>query len=191
MRIRKAYFQKALSFIDSELELLQLQTAHPEAFRKICSLQSSPSQLFQPQPSLSQHSDFQPSPSFLLSPSSPFFSSWCPPLPSPTSCSPLPSSFSSPFSLIPKFPYLGIMGMTEILSALLLLGGIEDPNGNPPTTKAMAEAFEQLFDFHFNSIYDCQGELYRRKPCNLTKTLDAMKGALMKEYKRKENGKKY
>lgn len=81
------------------------------------------------------------------------------------------------------------MGMTEILSALLLLGGIEDPNGNPPTTKAMAEAFEQLFDFHFNSIYDCQGELYRRKPCNLTKTLDAMKGALMKEYKRKENGK--
>ena len=34
MRIRKAYFQKALSFIDSELELLQLQTAHPEAFRK-------------------------------------------------------------------------------------------------------------------------------------------------------------
>lgn len=93
--------------------------------------------------------------------------------------------------MIPKFPYLGIMGMTEILSALLLLGGIEDPNGNPPTTKAMAEAFEQLFDFHFNSIYDCQGELYRRKPCNLTKTLDAMKGALMKEYKRKENGKKY
>lgn len=178
MRIRKAYLQKALSFIDSELELLQSQTAHPEAFRKIGSLQSSPSQLFQPQPSLSQYSDFQPSPSILLSPSSPFGS-------------PHSSSFSSPFSLIPKFPYLGIMGMTEILSALLLLGGIEDPNGNPPTTKAMAEAFEQLFDFHFNSIYDCQGELYRRKPCNLTKTLDAMKGALMKEYKRKENGKKY
>lgn len=193
MRIRKAYLQKALSFLDSELELLQSQIKHPEAFGKIGSLQSSLSQpqsfqsqlsrpqLSQPQLSPSQLSDFQLSPSIQLS---------SPSLSSP-SCSPLSSSFSSPFSLISKFPYLGIMGMTEILSALLLLGGIEDPNGNPPTTKALAEAFEQLFDFHFNSIYDCQGELYRRKPCNLTKTLDAMKGALMKEYKRKESGKKY
>lgn len=46
------------------------------------------------------------------------------------------------FSLISKFSHLGIMGMTEIFFVLLLLGDIEDPNGNLPIIKSLAEAFE-------------------------------------------------
>jgi hypothetical protein len=83
--------------------------------------------------------------------------------------------------LIPKHRTLGTMGMTEILTGLQLLCGINSSTGNNPTTIAYAEAFEQMFDFSYNSIYDCQSELFKRLPCNLTKTLDAMKTAIIKE----------
>lgn len=81
------------------------------------------------------------------------------------------------------------MGMTEILTSLRLLEGIEDETGKNPPTIAFSDTFEQAFGFVFNDIYDCQRELFRRKPCNLTKTLDAMKTALMKEYNRRKSGK--
>ena len=67
------------------------------------------------------------------------------------------------------------MGMTEILSALMLLGGIIDNTGKNPTIIAFSEVFEQAFGFSFNGIYDRQSELFKRKSCNLTKTLDALK----------------
>ncbi|SBW02482.1 conserved hypothetical protein [uncultured Dysgonomonas sp.] len=79
------------------------------------------------------------------------------------------------------------MGMTEILTSLSLLGGMTDNTGEDPTTIAFADTFEQAFGFSYNDIYDRQYELFRRKPCNLTKTLDAMKTALMKEYKKRKS----
>lgn len=97
-----------------------------------------------------------------------------------------PQTFKSTLSLIPKSENLGVMGMTEILTSLSLLGGIIDRTGENPTTITFAEAFEQAFDFSYNDIYDRQHDLFRRKPYNLTKTLDAMKTALIKEYKRRK-----
>ncbi len=92
--------------------------------------------------------------------------------------------------LIPKDRNLGIMGMTEILTALQLLGGIGSSTGNEPTTIAFADVFEQTFGFSFNDIYDRQFELFQRMPCNVTKTLDAMKAALIKEYRRRQAARK-
>lgn len=100
---------------------------------------------------------------------------------------PLSQPHQSSLSIIPKFQNLGIMGMTELLSALMLLGGITDKTGKAPTTIAFSEVFEQTFGFSFNSIYDRQGELFKRKPYNLTKTLDALKTALIKEYKKRKS----
>ena len=79
--------------------------------------------------------------------------------------------------------------MAEILTSLKLLEGIENEAGENPSTIAFSETFEQAFSFIFNDIYDCQRELFRRKPCNLTRTLDAMKTALMKEYRRRNSEK--
>jgi len=79
--------------------------------------------------------------------------------------------------------------MAEILTSLKLLEGIEDETGNNPSAIAFSDTFEQAFGFSFNDIYDCQRELFRRKPCNLTKTLDAMKIALTKEYNRRKSEK--
>lgn len=78
------------------------------------------------------------------------------------------------------------MGMTEILSSLMLLGGIVNKEGKQPSIIAYAEVFEHAFGFSFNNIYDCQSLLFKRKPYNLTKTLDAMKTALLKEYKKRK-----
>ena len=78
------------------------------------------------------------------------------------------------------------MGMTEILSALMLLGGIADSTGKKPSIIAFSDVFEQAFGFRFNNIYDRQSELFKRKSCNLTKTLDAMKAVLLKEYKKRQ-----
>ena len=78
------------------------------------------------------------------------------------------------------------MGMTEILSALMLLGGIVDYAGKKPSIFAISEVLERAFGFSFNGIYDRQSELFKRKPYNLTKTLDALKAALIKEYKKRQ-----
>ncbi|MFV0537989.1 MAG: hypothetical protein ACK5M3_11540 [Dysgonomonas sp.] len=98
-------------------------------------------------------------------------------------------TFKAMLSLISKSKNLGIMGMAEILTSLRLLEGIEDETGKNPSTIAFSDTFEQAFGFSFNDIYDCQRELFRRKPCNLTKTLDAMKTALTKEYNRRKDEK--
>lgn len=97
-----------------------------------------------------------------------------------------PQTFKSTLSLIPKSENLGVMGMTEILTSLSLLGGIIDCTGENPATVTFAEAFEQAFGFSYNDIYDRQHDLFRRKSYNITKTLDAMKSALIKEYKKRK-----
>ena len=97
-----------------------------------------------------------------------------------------PTILKSSLSVIPKFQNLGIMGMTEILSALMLLGGIIDKEEKQPSIIAFSEVFEQAFGFSFKGIYDRQNELFKRKPYNLTKTLDALKAVLIKEYKKRK-----
>lgn len=97
-----------------------------------------------------------------------------------------PQAFKSTLSLIQKYDNLGVMGMTEILTSLSLLGGITDNTGENPATITFSETFEQAFGFSYNDIYDRQYDLFRRKPCNLTKTIDAMKTVLMKEYKKRK-----
>jgi hypothetical protein len=77
------------------------------------------------------------------------------------------------------------MGMTELLTSIELLGGIDEAGKNPSKI-AFANVFEQSFGFSFNDIYDCQRELFKRKPYNLTKTLDALKAALVKEYNKRK-----
>ena len=131
--LKFAYLQKALSFLDGELELLWLKIQHPEQF-------------------------------------------------TPSNRPVLQSSLS----VIPKFPNLGIMGMTEILVSLHLLGGLDDDTGKKPSKTALSNVFEQAFGFSFNSLSDCQRELFKRKPYNLTKTLDALKAVLIKEYKKRK-----
>ncbi len=78
------------------------------------------------------------------------------------------------------------MGMTEILISLHLLGGLDDDTGKKPSKTALANVFQQAFGFSFNSLSDCQRELFKRKPYNLTKTLDALKAVLIKEYRKRK-----
>ena len=82
------------------------------------------------------------------------------------------------------------MGMTEILTGIQLLGGIGSSTGKEPATIAFADIFEWAFGFSFNDIYDCQIALFKRSPGYLTRTLDAMKAALIKEYRRRQALKK-
>jgi hypothetical protein len=108
-------------------------------------------------------------------------------------CSAMPAAAGNPKStlhLVPKHRNLGVMGMTELLTALQLLGGVGSSTGKKPTTIAFAETFELAFGFSYNDIYDCQILLFKRQSGNLTKTLDAMKAALTKEHRRRQAEKK-
>ena len=78
------------------------------------------------------------------------------------------------------------MKVLKYIFSMMLLGGITDNIGKNPTIIAFSEVFEQAFGFSFNGIYDRQSELFKRKPCNLTKTLDALKTVLTKEYKQRQ-----
>ena len=51
--------------------------------------------------------------------------------------------------------------MTEALTVLCLLDGIETLEGKNPPIIAFADVFEQAFGFSFNGIYDCQRELFK------------------------------
>lgn len=64
------------------------------------------------------------------------------------------STFEFSLSVTPKFQNLEIMGMTEILSALMLLGGTTDNAGKKPAIIVFSEVFEQAFGFSFNGIYN-------------------------------------
>ena len=80
------------------------------------------------------------------------------------------------------------MGMTEILSALMLLGGIADSTGKKSSIIAFSDVFEQAFGFSFNGIYDRQRELYKRKPYNITNRLMLWKLFFLKNIR---NGKQH
>ena len=89
--------------------------------------------------------------------------------------------------LFPKSKELGIIGIAEIVLALFLLGKIVGENGKPVPKIQLARGFEQLFNLKFGSIYDKVGEVFTRKPYNLTKTLDALRNAIIKEDRKRKN----
>ena len=89
--------------------------------------------------------------------------------------------------VIPKSKDLGIIGIAEIVLALFLQGQIVGEDGKPVPEVRLARGFEQLFNLKFGSIYDKVGEVFTRKPYNLTKTLDALRNAIIKEDRKRKN----
>ena len=102
-----------------------------------------------------------------------------------------PEQFNSPVStdlyVLPKSKELGIIGIAEIVLALFLLGKIVGENGKPVPKIQLARGFEHLFNLKFGSIYDKIGEVFTRKPYNLTKTLDALRNTITREDRKRKN----
>ena len=97
------------------------------------------------------------------------------------------STFESDLYVTPKSKDLGIIGIAEIVLALFLQGQIVGEDGKPVPEVRLARGFEQLFNLKFGSIYDKVGEVFTRKPYNLTKTLDALRNAIIKEDRKRKN----
>ena len=101
--------------------------------------------------------------------------------------SPVPTEFKSDLYVLPKSKELGIIGIAEIVLALFLQAKIVGENGKPVPKIQLARGFEQLFNLKFGSIYDKIGEVFTRKPYNLTKTLDALRNAIAREDRKRKN----
>ena len=101
----------------------------------------------------------------------------------------IPTAFKSDLYVIPKSKDLGIIGIAEIVLALFLQGQIVGEDGKPVPEVRLARGFEQLFNLKFGSIYDKVGEVFTRKPYNLTKTLDALRNAIIKEDRKRKTDK--
>ena len=92
-------------------------------------------------------------------------------------------SFKSELYVIPKTKGLGIIGLAELVMSIFLSKEIKNRNGKPASLVQLARAFEYVFNCNFGSIYDKQAEVYNRKSCNLTKSLDFLKGSLERSRK--------
>jgi hypothetical protein len=132
--LKKAFIQKAIAFLDSELELLNLKIRHPE--------------------------QFQPS--------------------NPKTC-------KSELYIVPKSKGLGIIGMAEIVAGLHLSGEITGSDGKPVPLIQIANTFEQAFNFSFGNIYDKLDTIFNRKPYNLSKALDILRSAIVREDRKRNN----
>ena len=92
-------------------------------------------------------------------------------------------SFKSELYVIPKAKGLGIIGLAELVMSIFLSKEIKNRNGKPASLVQLARAFEYVFNCNFGSIYDKQAEVYNRKSCNLTKSLDFLKGSMERSRK--------
>ena len=52
---------------------------------------------------------------------------------------------------------------------------------------SLIDAELELLNLKFGSIYDKIGEVFTRKPYNLTKTLDALRNAIAREDRKRKN----
>lgn len=100
---------------------------------------------------------------------------------------PVSTEFKSDLYVIPKSKDLGFIGIAEIVLGLFLQGEITGKNGKSVSEASLARNFEQLFNLKFGSIYDKIGEVFTRKPYNLTKTLDALRNAIVREDRKRKN----
>jgi hypothetical protein len=71
--------------------------------------------------------------------------------------------------------------MAEIVVSLHLSGEVLGMDGNPVPLIQIANAFEQVFNFSFGSIYDKQDAIFNRKQYNVTKCLDMLRSTILKE----------
>lgn len=101
--------------------------------------------------------------------------------------SPVSTEFKSDLYVIPKSKDLGIIGIAEIALGLFLQGEITGKDRKPVSEACLARGFEQLFNLKFGSIYDKVDEIFNRKTYNLTKTLDALRNAIVKEDRKRKN----
>lgn len=79
------------------------------------------------------------------------------------------------------------MGIAEITCGLHYLEAVTGKDGNPAHLNHLASHFEQGLNFSFGDIYDRQDAIFRRKACNLTKGLDALRAAIIRESRRRNN----
>jgi hypothetical protein len=103
----------------------------------------------------------------------------------PNQFSPQKDSFKSELYVTPKAKGLGIIGLAELVISIFHSKEIKNQNGKPASLVQLARAFEYVFNCDFGSIYDKQAEVYNRKSCNLTKSLDFLKGTLVRSQKNK------
>lgn len=101
--------------------------------------------------------------------------------------SPMSTEFKSDLYVLPKSKELGIIGIAEIVLGLFLQGEITGKDGKPVSEACLARGFEQLFNLKFGCIYDKVDEIFNRKTYNLTKTLDALRNAIVKEDRKRKN----
>ena len=126
--LKKAYLQKALALIDSEMELFMLKIRHPEQF-----IQSEP-------------------------------------------------TFKSDLHIVPNKSGFGIIGLVEIAFALSLSGFILAADGKPASLTQIARVFEQAFNVSFGNVRERKAQIFRRKSCDRTKTLNNLKTCIDREY---------
>lgn len=100
---------------------------------------------------------------------------------------PVFTEFKSDLYVLPKSKELGIIGIAEIVLGLFLQGEITGKDGKPVSEACLARGFEQLFNLKFGCIYDKVDEIFNRKTYNLTKTLDALRNAIVKEDRKRKN----
>lgn len=94
--------------------------------------------------------------------------------------------FKSDLYVVPRSKDLGIVALVEIVEGLFLSKGVLSINGKVASRKQIANIFELMFNVSFGDIYKKTDEIYRRKPFNLTKALDALKFLLSKESRRRD-----
>lgn len=92
-------------------------------------------------------------------------------------------SYKSELYVTPKAKGLGVIGLVELVVSIFLSKEVKDQNGKPASLAQLARAFEYIFNCNFGNIYDKQAEVYNRKSCNLTKSLNFLKGVLERERK--------
>lgn len=94
--------------------------------------------------------------------------------------------FKSDLYVVPRSKDLGIVALVEIVEGLFISKGVLNINGKASSRKQIANIFELMFNVSFGDIYKKTDEIYRRKPFNLTKALDALKFLLSKESRRRD-----
>ena len=89
--------------------------------------------------------------------------------------------FQSNLHIVPKSNGLGIIGLAENAIGLYLSGEVKGSDNKPVPLISIARTFEMMFNVDFGNIYDLKDALFRRKPYNLTKALDMLKNAILRE----------
>lgn len=95
--------------------------------------------------------------------------------------------FQSDLYILPRSKDLGVVALAEIVIALFFSKKVFQRNGKPAHLNQIADAFEQIFNCSFGSIYDQQKKVFDRKPFNRTKALDFLRNLIIRKDKEDRN----